>query len=104
MHLSRGACVDGRVRGLRNKQWLEFPAVRFPKTPTFPRRNIDQARQSVLVLRKKQWPPFAMAPAKLRTCQYYALGSEGVICAIARQPPLFFADPGMGIFRVGSLM
>ena len=52
MQLFRGACADGRVRGLRNKQWLEFSAVLLPETPTLPHRNIDQARRSVLVLRK----------------------------------------------------
>ena len=79
MQLFRGACADGRVRGLRNKQWLEFSAVLLPETPTLPRRNIDQARRSVLVLRKKQWPPFAMAPVKLRECQCYAWGRRGVL-------------------------
>ena len=91
MHLSRGACVDGRVRGLRNKQWLEFPAVRFPKTPTLPRRNIDQARQSVLVLRKNSgrrspWRQPSYASANITH------GVGGEICAIARQPPLFFSQ------------
>ena len=91
MQLFRGACADGRVRGLRNKQWLECSAVLVPETPTLPRRNIDQARRSVLVLRKNSgrrlpWRQSSYASANVTH------GVGGEFCSIARQPPLFISQ------------
>ena len=92
---------DGRVRGLRNKQWPEHSAVLSLKPPRSPPTVTLFDRAMVFWCCEKKSGRCSPWHQRSHACANVTPGvGRGVPCHRAPAATVFFADPGMGHVRI----